>query len=412
MMPEYKSIYDKIKYLSKTDFINYIKEAPLTETEKKLLSDIREGLNLKTLSEKFKITVSGITKWKTRIYKKLFIWEQNIVEQPSTKTTEKINIENLISNKTTTIFEKTEELLDELLDRKEKELLKQRLDILKKNSLLNTRGTKRSLPVTMFTETNSSDKKISMISKEDLKKKYIPMYSRGEITSKEVCHILGITPQYLSKLKKNYLCEGLNSLNNKRKGNIPTNKTSEELKDKIYTLYKNNFYFMSFSEFCTILKEKYNIKLSYPTLRNILLEKGLKSPTTDKFSGKHEESIGKEYFEIIKFIEDGIATIEINTLEEFGLIQLCELAFNKAYITLNNIAKQKYKMKFKTSYSLFSFFVEKKLIPIEDEFKYWNKHNEYFYYTYDIINRTRVINDINNIYINMFIKIKQYILNN
>ena len=153
MMPEYKSIYEKIKYLSKTDFINYIQEAPLTETEKKLLSDIREGLDLKTLSEKFKITVSGITKWKTRIYKKLFIWEQNIVEQPSTKTTEKINIENLISNKITTIFEKQEELLDELLDRKEKELLKQRLDILKKNSLLNTRGTKRSLPVTMFTET-------------------------------------------------------------------------------------------------------------------------------------------------------------------------------------------------------------------------------------------------------------------
>lgn len=169
---------------------------------------------------------------------------------------------------------------------------------------------------------------------------------------------------------------------------------------------------MSFSEFSEIISNRYNIKISLSTLRSILKEKGIQSPTAEKYIGKNENSIGNDYLELIQILEKEIKKEKFSELEQFGIIQLCELCFSKAYLTLNSFSKKLYMKNFRTSYSLFNYFAENELISIRDELQYWNKNHEHFSYVYDELKRMKVIADIKNIYTQMFQKIKEYILNN
>ena len=418
MTSELSQMKEKFKLMSQSDFYNYIQDSPLSNIEKDLMLDIRKGLSNENLSEKYKKTISRIAQWKHSIYEKLYNWDENKIELTDDITSKKIDLDEIISQKVSEQFKlkneelnKKEELLNKLLEKKEKERLKQKIKDLKKNSSFNSRGTKKSHPQ-ILTEKKISNDNSLIVTKEELKKKYIPMYCNKEISSKEVCNILGITAQYLSLLKRNYLLFGDSSLDNKKKGHIPSNKTPENIKEQISTLYKEQYLYMSFSEFSEIISNRYNIKISLSTLRSILKEKGIQSPTADKYIGKNENSIGNDYLKLIQILEKEIKKEKFSELEQFGIIQLCELCFSKAYLTLNSFSKKLYMKNFRTSYSLFNYFAENELISIRDELQYWNKNHEHFSYVYDELKRMKVIADIKNIYTQMFQKIKEYILNN
>lgn len=419
MISEFNEMKKKIRLLSQSNFNEFIKESPLTDIEKELMMDVRKGLSNKTLSQKYNKTISRIAQWKHSIYEKLVYWETNIIEVSDEQGTKKINIDEIISQKIKEQFKlkdeelnKKEELLNKLLKKKEKELLEQKIEQLKKNPNLNSRGTKKSKPKLFLETEKSTNDTVITVTKEELKKKYIPMYCNKEISSKEVCNILGITAQHLSRLKKNYLLLGDSSFNNKKKGHVPSNKVSEDLREQIVALYKEKYLYMSFREFSEIIINKYNIKISFSTISNILKERGIQSPTTDKYIGKNETSIGNDYLKLIQVLEKEIKKEKYSELEQFGLIQLCELCFSKAYLTLNSFSKKLYMKNFRTSYSLFNYFAENELISIHDELRYWNKNHEYFGYIYDDLKRRKVIVDIKDIYIQMFQKIKEYILTN
>ena len=141
----------------------------------------------------------------------------------------------------------------------------------------------------------------------------------------------------------------------------------------------------------------------------ILREKGLKSPTADKYFGQSKESIGIDYFEIMKIFSTSVLKEDFSEIEEYGLIQICDLSFSKAYSSLNSISKKKFKLKFRTSYSLFEYFIDYGYLNIRDSWSYWNNNHDKFSCIYNTPKRYKVIQDIKNIYFPMFRIIEGYI---
>ena len=157
------------------------------------------------------------------------------------------------------------------------------------------------------------------------------------------------------------------------------------------------------------MNEKFYIKIGETTVSRILREKGLKSPTADKYLGQSKESIGIDYFEIMKIFSTSVLKEDFSEIEEYGLIQICDLSFSKAYSSLNSISKKKFKLKFRTSYSLFEYFIDNGYLNIRDSWSYWNNNHDKFSYIYNTPTRYKVIQDIKNIYFPMFRIIEEYI---
>lgn len=417
MTLELKEIKEKIKLLSQSDFINFIQESPLSDNEKEFMLDVRKGFSNEFLSQKYKKNIPNISHWKRNIYEKLYRWEKNTIEIPNGNKTKKIDIDEIISQKINEQFKlkneelnRKEELLNKLLETEEKKRIQKKLR--KIDNQFNSRGTKKAEPILIVKDDfiKSESEKIT-ITKKDLKKKYLPMYARGEISSKEVCNILGITKQYLSSMKTEYLRKGEDYFNDHKGhvGNIPKNKTPEEISERICSLYKEKYEFRSLKEFVIDLEEIYKIKIAISTVKNILEEKGLYCRNSERFIGISNEQIGTDFLSIITLMDKAIKKNELSEIEQFGLIELCELAFSKTYLTLNSFSKKLENTNYRTSYSCISHYVEEKYINIQEEWNYWNKNHEHFSYIYNEQYRRKVISDIRNVYYKMFKEIEKYV---
>ncbi len=407
----------KLRLISHSDFLTFISESPLNEKDKNFVIDIKNGLSLAELAQKNGVTYSRVSQKKREIYELLYEWEKNcidIIQKPESK---KIDIEKLVSEKVsqalsekTKQIEEKEALLDSFLEKEEKKRIQKKLR--KMDRQLNSRGTKKSEPILIVKDDfiKSESEKIT-ITKKDLKKKYLPMYARGEISSKEVCNILGITKQYLSSMKTEYLRKGEDYFNDHKGhvGNIPKNKTPEEISERICSLYKEKYDFRSLKEFVIDLEEIYKIKIAISTVKKILEEKGLYCRNSDRFIGISNEQIGTDFLSIITLIDKAIKKNELSEIEQFGLIELCELAFSKTYLTLNSFSKKLENTNYRTSYSCISHYVEEKYINIQEEWNYWNKNHEHFSYIYNEQYRKKVISDIRNVYYKMFKEIEKYV---
>lgn len=413
-------INKKLKVMSVSEFDNYLKEIPLKDDEKSFLTDIYHGLSYEELSEKYEISTSRVYKKKRNIYEKLYDYENRIISIPvennNNTEIERVDIEELISKKIEQAFsskekelKQVEEHLNAVLEKTEKKRIDKKLQEIKKSQNLNSRGTKKADPIEIKDKVVKED--IEKLSSAELKKKYIPMYARGELSAKETGNILGITIQQVSVLKKKYLIEGEDcSFEHKNKGKEANNKTPDEIVKKIESLYLSEYKEFPISDFQCILKEKYSIDISYNTLRNIIKSTGFKSPTADKYFGTSKETLGNDFIIIMELFSASISKEKYTELEEYGLIQLCDLAFNKSYLALNSISKKKYKLSYRTSYSLFTTFIEKGYLDIKESWTYWNKNHDKFSYIYNKPTRYKLIEDIRNIYYPMFKSIEDFIL--
>jgi len=70
-LPEVAYYAQKIESMSKRDLQSEWRDAPINETEYSFLCDIQNRLSLKELADKYSLTVSGIAKWKQRLFIRL-----------------------------------------------------------------------------------------------------------------------------------------------------------------------------------------------------------------------------------------------------------------------------------------------------------------------------------------------------
>ncbi len=111
----------------------------------------------------------------------------------------------------------------------------------------------------------------------------------------------------------------------------------------------------------------------------------------------------------MKIFSTSVLKEDFSEIEEYGLIQICDLSFSKAYSSLNSISKKKFKLKFRTSYSLFEYFIDYGYLNISNSWSYWNNNHDKFSCIYNTPKRYKVIQDIKNIYFPMFRIIEEYI---
>lgn len=118
------------------------------------------------------------------------------------------------------------------------------------------------------------------------RKTLLPVYLKGLCTGKytltQASESTGYSRNWLCILKHKYLKEGLTVLDHKNRFRTPPNKTPETLRQKIAAIYAADFQDVNFQYFRACLAEFYDIKISIPTLTNILHDFGIKSPEARK----------------------------------------------------------------------------------------------------------------------------------
>lgn len=70
-LPQVVYYATKLKTTSKAQLLTEWENAPLSEREKKFLLAIQAQSSLQELAEAFSMTVSGVTKWKQRLFSRL-----------------------------------------------------------------------------------------------------------------------------------------------------------------------------------------------------------------------------------------------------------------------------------------------------------------------------------------------------
>lgn len=101
---------------------------------------------------------------------------------------------------------------------------------------------------------------------------------RGNISTKEAAIKLGISKQYVNKLKAKYKIAGKDCFTHGNKGKERSWKTSFDQEQTILKLYCEKYNGFNYKHFLEKLNEVENIQISYQPLYRILSSAGLKSP--------------------------------------------------------------------------------------------------------------------------------------
>ncbi len=122
----------------------------------------------------------------------------------------------------------------------------------------------------------------------------------GVIGTKQAARNLGVSKQYVNKLKRRYAKEGAAALRHGNCGKSRAWKTDPETEAKVIGLYKGKYADFNFSHFVEKLGEDEGIPMTYPVATRILAEAGLRSPkrhkNKGKKKGKHPSRPRKERF--------------------------------------------------------------------------------------------------------------------
>jgi len=108
-------------------------------------------------------------------------------------------------------------------------------------------------------------------------------------TNAEAAKDMGLSERQVIRLKGEYKKNGIDALAHKNIGRSPVHALSEEMRDRIIGLKRSNLFedanFKHFQEI--IAREKYDIKVSYSSLYEILTSDGIKSPKKRRPPKKH-----------------------------------------------------------------------------------------------------------------------------
>lgn len=109
---------------------------------------------------------------------------------------------------------------------------------------------------------------------------------RGTMSSRDAALKLGITKQYMNKLKARYLQEGLACLSHKNRGKQRQWKIPDEIAQRIVSLYRGKYQGFNFRHFLEKLNEVELIEITYGAMYRILTEAGIRSPKQQKHKRK------------------------------------------------------------------------------------------------------------------------------
>jgi len=115
------------------------------------------------------------------------------------------------------------------------------------------------------------------------------LVSDSSYTIVEAAEAMGLSKRQVIRLKGEYKKQGVDALVHKNIGRPPAHAINEEIRKTIIDLKKSKLFenanFMHFRDILS--REKYNIKISYSALHQILTNEGIKSPKKRRPSKKH-----------------------------------------------------------------------------------------------------------------------------
>jgi transposase len=125
----------------------------------------------------------------------------------------------------------------------------------------------------------------------------------SEITAIEATRLTGLSERQIYRKKKAYLAEGIKSIPHKSRNKATGRGYSEDLKNKILSLYTNEYYGWNFHHFNDALEEHHNIIVSDSFIYELLTSNGIESPYKYKQRKKsHPPRARKEFAgELIQF---------------------------------------------------------------------------------------------------------------
>ena len=109
-----------------------------------------------------------------------------------------------------------------------------------------------------------------------------------ELPSRQAAAKLGITRQYLNKLKSSYQQKGRTALEHGNSGRSPSWKADPETEKKVIELYQGKYHGFNFRRFLEKLNEEEGIRISYRPLYRILTEAGVRSPSSHRIRRKKD----------------------------------------------------------------------------------------------------------------------------
>ena len=129
-------------------------------------------------------------------------------------------------------------------------------------------------------------KEITLSMKEQEKLAIIIRYSDGVITGDEAAKQLGLSLRQVQRKKSAYLAEGMSSIIHKSKGKSTSRGFGNEFKNKILSIYKEEYLGWNFCHFGDALEDDYGIFVSDSYLYKLFTANGIKSPSRKKHKPK------------------------------------------------------------------------------------------------------------------------------
>ena len=118
----------------------------------------------------------------------------------------------------------------------------------------------------------------------------------GEISVKQAMKLLGLSKRHTLRKKKDYIENGIASIPHKSRGKPSGKGYSQEIKDKIVNLYREEYYGWNFHHFTEALINYHNIKVSISFIYRLLKFNKIESPLKYKQRRKsHPPRARKEY---------------------------------------------------------------------------------------------------------------------
>lgn len=104
----------------------------------------------------------------------------------------------------------------------------------------------------------------------------------GKLTTGQAAAKLGVSKQYVNKLKRSYSAKGVSCFSHGNKGKTKPWKTDLRTEGTILTLYEGKYAGFNFRHFLEKLNEEEGVAITYKPLYRILTAAGLKSPKRHK----------------------------------------------------------------------------------------------------------------------------------
>jgi transposase len=104
----------------------------------------------------------------------------------------------------------------------------------------------------------------------------------GKLTTAQAAAKLGISKQYVNRLKRAYAKKGASAFGHGNRGKAPKWKTDPETEGRILSLYEGKYAGFNFRHFAEKLNEEEGIRATYRNVHRILTSAGFKSPKGHK----------------------------------------------------------------------------------------------------------------------------------